>query len=157
MLMVAVTAMPYAPARRLELPKGKHQGQASQQQQPVDLRHVDLPLDLARRVDDAHTGQQAHLDGLLGEGVHPGDHGLGSDDGSHCCEQYHRIKQEWGSQTEEGIGGEFRLDQQQGSLPEIVAQKGGPYEAYPGCSYGLFGEVAQVRIEGLCTGDAEHD
>jgi hypothetical protein len=37
---------------------------------------------------------------------------------------------------------EFRLDQQQGSLPKVVAQKGRPDEARPRGPNGGFGEMA---------------
>ena len=53
-------------ARLLELAEAEHQRHARDHQQPVDLGDVDLPLGLARGVDDGDARQVAELHRLAG-------------------------------------------------------------------------------------------
>ena len=136
--------------------EGQRQTQAADHHHGVDPGHVDLALGFARSVDDAQPGAVADLNGLLHQGKHAGDHGLGGNNRGDGGQGHHGIQEHPGHQPIKRMDGRLRIFQHEGGLPEIVEQEGGKDQNDPGEADGAAPEMAHVGIQSLTARDAEH-
>lgn len=138
--------------------EAQDQQHAAGPERPVDARHVDLALDVLRRVDHLHAREQVEVDAGVGEREGARDERLRGDHGGGSSESDHGVDAPGGYQAEERVVVRDRLSRQKlGALPEVVEQQAGENEREPADADGLLAEVAHVRVEGFAACHAEHD
>ena len=103
-----------------------------------------------------HARAVAQLHGLLRQGVHAGDHGLGGDDRGHGRQGHHGVEHDLRHQRVEGVEGLLRVAEEQRALAEVVEEQRGQHHDVPRQADGPGAEVAHVCVEGLAAGDAQH-
>jgi hypothetical protein len=108
-------------------------------------------------VKDLQLWEEAELDRLARYREGAGDRGLGSDDRRSGREDQQRVPAPAGRHEEERILGGAGVVQDHRRLPEVVEHQrrecqGEPSEPHRGRS-----EVAPVGVEGLGSGDSQHD
>ena len=101
MAIVPVTAMPYAAARRDELPANSTTAMQAHMRSAVHDRDEDLSLGRRRGVHDGDARDEAELHRLLRQRERAGDQGLRRDDRRHGGDQHHRVDQRGGHEREE--------------------------------------------------------
>ena len=137
------------------------EGEAGCEEEVIDLRHVDLASDIGVGVDDFESGEVPELDGLLGEGVDAGDHGLGGDDGGGGGEEDDGDEGGFGDEAEEmvklGFEGGFDVGKNECALAEVVQHQGGHDDEEPAFDEGRAAEVSDVGVHGFAAGNGEED
>ncbi len=125
------------------------------------MRHVDLASDIGVGVDDFESGEVPELDGLLGEGVDAGDHGLGGDDGGGGGEEDDGDEGGFGYEAEEmvklGFEGGFDVGEDECALAEVVQHQRGHDDEEPAFDEGRTAEVSDVGVHGFAAGDGEEN
>lgn len=138
--------------------EAQDQQHAAGPERPVDARHVDLALDVLRRVDHLHAREQVEVDAGVRQREGARDECLGGDHGGGSGERDHGVDAPGRYQAEERVVVGDRLSRQElGALPEVVEQQAGEDEKQPADADGLLAEVTHVGVEGFSAGHAEHD
>ncbi len=135
------------------------EGETGCEEEVVDLRHVDLASDIGVGVDDFEAREVAELHGLLGEGVHAGDHGLRCDDGCGGCEEDDGDEGWFGDEAEEMVELRFEsgfdIGEDECALAEVVEHEGRHHDDEPAFDEGRAPEVADVGVHGFASGHGE--
>src|SRR5208282_4711950 len=91
-----------------------------------------------------------------GQREDPGDDGLRGYDRGNRGEQNHRVEQSAWNEAEKRRARVCRVVQDNGSLAEIVENKGRERHEVPGDADSPGPEVPHIGVEGLAPGHAEH-
>ena len=134
----------------------EHQRQHGSQQQPVDDRHVDLPVLALRGVDHAQAREVAELRRLVGEREGAGDHRLRGDNGGRGRQDDKRDQAAVRHEPEERGADRVGVVEDQRSLAEVAEDAGRKDEQQPGASDRGTAEMTHVGIERLDAGDRQH-
>jgi len=100
-------------------------------------------------------GQNPSCHRLLGQGKHPGNHGLGCNDSSDGGQGDQGIEKRPGNQAVERTERQLGMIQEKGSLAEIIEKQGGESHPQPGELDGRGSKMPHVRVQGLSPRDAE--
>ena len=100
--------------------------------------------------------QVAELDDLFGHAEGARDQGLRGDDRSHGGQQHHGQQGPVWRHHVEGVLDRLGVAQQQRALTEVVQRERRHDHAEPGQTHGPFAEVAQVGVQRLRAGHAQH-
>ena len=140
-------------ARRLEHHHGQHNGS---KQAPVDKGNVDLPRLAHAGVDQVQARQVAQLNHLLGHAKGPGDQRLRCNHRRHGGQHHQRQERPVGRHHVKRVFDRSRIAQQERALAKVVQGQARHHHAEPGQADRLFAEMAQVGVQGLGAGHAQH-
>jgi hypothetical protein len=133
-----------------------HREHDGDEQAPVDEGHVDLAGVAHAGVLDVEARQIAHLDGLLGHAEGAGDQGLRGDHRGHGGQAHQRQQRPFGRHQVERVFHGGGVADQQGALAEVIEHQRGHDHREPGQAYRLLAEVAEVGVQRLGAGHAQH-
>jgi hypothetical protein len=119
-------------------------------------RHVDLPGVAHAGVLDVQARQVAQLDHLLGHAEGAGDQRLRRNHGGQGGQQHQRHQRPVGRHQVERVLDRLGVLQQQRALAKVVQRERRHHDGEPGQADRLLAEMAQVGVQRLGAGDAQH-